>query len=220
MKSDREVMIMKIGNRIGVAIAFFSCCWGIASADSDTAATVLAVPQEFIVAERKDVALEVLELTQVKSRSFEIHEPDASFLKLHFSRFNIPKGITVEVRSPDGRESYRYTRGGGAARTLNRKAGDDGRAGFSAMSISGDTAIVEVLGRLGQVNSLKNRVHIDYYMAGYPEDQLAAAGDGIATTNSKLKASRTVESTSGIRLPAGSRATRRSSIGAGPWPVC
>ena len=145
-----------------------------------------------IIAERKDVALDVLELIRFKSRSLEIHEPDASFLKLHFSRFNIPKGITVEVRSPDGRESYRYTRGGGGgARTLNRKAGDDGRSGFSAMSISGDTAIVEVLGKLGQVNSLKNRVHIDSYMAGYPEGQLAAAGDGAATANSTLEASGT-----------------------------
>ena len=186
---------MKIRTRSGVVIAFFLSFWGIASADSDTAATVSSstiadtVPQEFIVAERKGVALDVLELIQFKSRSVEIHEPDASFLKLHFSRFNIPKGITVEVRSPDGRESYRYTRGGGDARTLNRKAGDDGRSGFSAMSISGDTAIVEVLGKLGQVNSLKNRVHIDYYMAGYPEDRLAAAGDGAATVNSTRKAS-------------------------------
>ena len=184
---------MKIRTRSGVAIAFFLSFWGIASADSDTAATIAdTVPQEFIVAERKDVALDVLELIRFKSRSLEIHEPDASFLKLHFSRFNIPKGITVEVRSPDGRESYRYTRGGGGgARTLNRKAGDDGRSGFSAMSISGDTAIVEVLGKLGQVNSLKNRVHIDSYMAGYPEGQLAAAGDGAATANSTLEASGT-----------------------------
>ena len=189
---------MKIGNRIGVAIAFVSCCWGIASADSDTAAitssstiadTVPAVPQESIVAERKDVALDVLELIQVKNRSFEIHEPNASFLKLHFSRFNIPRGITVEVRNPEGHESYRYTRDGGDARTLNRRAGDDGRSGFSAMSISGDTAIVEVHGRLGKVNSLKNRVHIDYYMAGNPEDRLATAGKGTATANSTLEAS-------------------------------
>ena len=189
---------MNIGARSAVAIAFFLSCWGIASADSDTTATtsastiadnVPAVPQEFVVAERKNVALDVLELIRFKNRTLEIHEPNASFLKLHFARFNIPKGVTVEVRSPDGRESYRYTRDGREARTLNRKAGDDGRSGFSAMSISGDTAIVEVLGKLEQVNSLKNRVYIDYYMAGYPEEWLVAAGNVAATQSSTLEAS-------------------------------
>jgi len=187
---------MNIKTRSGIAIAFFLSCWGIVSADSNTAAnasagtlanTVPAAPPEVIVAERKNVALDVLELIRFKNRTINIYEPDASFLKLHFSRFNIPKGVTVEVRSPDGRESYRYTRNGNEARTMNRKDGDDGRYGFSAVSISGDTAIVEVLGKIGQVNSLKNRVYIDYYMAGYPEDELADPGYSSAASKSKLE---------------------------------
>ncbi|MCH5374530.1 MAG: PKD domain-containing protein, partial [Planctomycetes bacterium] len=153
---------------------------------------VQAAPQNIVVAEHKNVALDVLMLMRFENRTIEIYEPDASFLKLHFSRFNIPEGVTVEVRSPDGRESYRYTRGGNEARTMSRKAGDDGGSAFSAMSISGDTAIVEVLGNIGQIKSLKNRVYIDYYMAGYPEDSLGAAGSGkIATANSKLEVSGT-----------------------------
>ena len=189
---------MKNGTRRGIAIAFFLSFWGIASGDSDivaavsphtTADSVHTMPQEFNVAERKDVALDVLELIRFQNRSIEIHEPDATFLKLHFSRFNIPNGMTVEVRSPDGSESYRYTRSGGDARTLNRKAGDDGRSGFSAMSISGDTAIVEVFGKLEQVNSLKNRVYIDYYMSGYPEKLLATGSNGTAAQKSTVEAS-------------------------------
>lgn len=184
---------MKNGTRNGVAIALLICSWGIAAGDIGTAATVAsyatadiatAVPQESIIAERKDVDLEVLELIQPDGQSFEIHEPNASFVKLHFSRFNIPRGVTVEVRSPDGSESYRYTAGGRGARTLNRKDGDNGHSGFSTMSIGGDTAIVEVHGKLNRLNSRRSRVHIDYFMAGYPE-KLLSGGDH----NSSLEAS-------------------------------
>ena len=183
---------MKTITRVGLAIAFFFVGWNVSWADSNTAATdspsnlAEVVPQKVSVAERKNVALDVIDHIQFKSRTLEIHEPNASFLKLHFSRFNIPKDVTVEVRSPDGRESYRYTRAGGDARTLNRNAGDDGHSGFSAMSISGDTAIVEMFGKLGQVNSLKNRVYIDYYMAGHPEDHPVVGGSTPAAI-SKLK---------------------------------
>ena len=142
-----------------------------------------------IIGQRIEKQIDIITERGMEVAEFEIYEPGASFIKVHFSQFRVPPGLIIEVASPDGRESYRYTRGGGEARTMNRKAGDDGRSGFSAMSISGDTAIVKVLGKPGQVNSLKNRVHIDYYMSGYPEDRLAAAGDGTATVNSTLKAS-------------------------------
>ena len=70
--------------------------------------------------------------------------PGASFIKVHFSIFDVPFGVIVEVSNPEGTEVYRYTRGYFDAHTIDRQRGEDGVHSFSAMSVSGDTAIVKV----------------------------------------------------------------------------
>ena len=44
----------------------------------------------------------------------------ASFIKVHFSQFDVPYGVLVEVSNPDGSEVYRYSRGHRDAHTIER----------------------------------------------------------------------------------------------------
>ena len=94
--------------------------------------------------------------------------PGASFIKVHFSIFDVPFGVIVEVSNPEGTEVYRYTRGYFDAHTIDRQRGDDGVHSFSAMSVSGDTAIVKVKGLgLGR-NTQTWNVEIDNILHGFP----------------------------------------------------
>jgi hypothetical protein len=61
--------------------------------------------------------------------------PGASYVKLHFSRMAMRPGDYLTVSNPDGTESYRYE----APREL-----DTGAADKWAMSITGDTAVLEM----------------------------------------------------------------------------
>ncbi|MEV4489739.1 serine protease [Micromonospora coxensis] len=74
------------------------------------------------------------------ARTQIIRHPGATYVKVHFSALRLAEGEYVTVASPDGRESYRYDR------HLNRATGSDyttdGRPGFWAMSVDGDTAVV------------------------------------------------------------------------------
>ncbi|MEV4542403.1 trypsin-like serine peptidase [Micromonospora echinaurantiaca] len=75
-------------------------------------------------------------------RTQVIRHPGAAYVKVHFSSLRLGHGDYVTVSSPDGRESYRYDR------SLNRATGSDyttdGRPGFWAMSVDGDTAVVKL----------------------------------------------------------------------------
>jgi hypothetical protein len=75
---------------------------------------------------------------------YEVHEPGASFIKLHFAQFDLPKGLEVEISNPEGTESYRYSNVHRDGFTFDVSQGDDGVNSFSAMSIGGDTAIVRI----------------------------------------------------------------------------
>jgi PKD repeat protein len=97
-----------------------------------------------------------------------IHEPDARFIKVHFSAFNVPAGVRVEVRNPQGTEVHRYSRHIKDGITIDRKRGDDGVQRFSALSITGDTAIVRIVGQTRRFDSRYHRVEIDTFLKGEP----------------------------------------------------
>ena len=65
----------------------------------------------------------------------EIHYPDADFIKVRFAEMNLLPGDYVTVSDPAGEEVYTYP---GSGYTTD----DD--PGFWAMSITGDTAVVEL----------------------------------------------------------------------------
>ena len=103
--------------------------------------------------------------------------PGASYVKLHFSRMMMLPGEYLTVSDPAGTESYRYD----AAGLL-----DPQRADKWAMSITGDTAVVEVHRKAAPLGSLLGGlgVQVDQVargfsrgeQAGVPEESLQAPG--------------------------------------------
>jgi len=73
-----------------------------------------------------------------------ITHPGASFIKVHFSRFEIPSNAVVAVSNPDGTEVYPITMANKFYSTVDEAMEDDGVTSFSAMSIEGETAMIEV----------------------------------------------------------------------------
>jgi len=138
--------------------------------------------QASIVAEFIDKPVNILSENGDQLNKFEYHIPDASFIKLHFGDFRPRAGTVVEVRNPDGTESYLYSRQHKDAHTFNRELGDDGITSFSAMSISGDTVIVEVHPPSEAHTPDKNNpisgpddgigVFVDHFLRGYSNDEL------------------------------------------------
>ncbi|MEJ8569340.1 PKD domain-containing protein [Elongatibacter sediminis] len=109
--------------------------------------------------------------TGLSSEVRTVQQPGARFIKLHFSSFVIPDGVAVMVMSPDGSERYTYWRNRLDAHTWDASQGDDGVTRFSAMSISGDTAVVRIIGRLDRMRAGVHRVHLDHYLSGYAQDE-------------------------------------------------
>ncbi len=59
--------------------------------------------------------------------------PGATFLRLHFNKFNLPDGDYLTISSPDGEEFWTYT-----------GKGPRGTGAFWAFSVEGDTAVLEL----------------------------------------------------------------------------
>jgi lysyl endopeptidase len=106
------------------------------------------------------------------------HYPQASYVKVHFSRMTMLPGDYVTVSDAQGQESYRYE----APRLLDGVDTDRW-----AMSITGDTAVVEMhrgggnlvgslLGRLGVNVDKVARGYSRREQSGVPEEQLTAPG--------------------------------------------
>ncbi|MBQ1024030.1 serine protease [Micromonospora sp. C95] len=96
-----------------------------------------------------------------------IRHPGATYVKVHFSSLRLAPGEYVTVSSPDGRESYRYDR------HLNRATGadytTDGRPGFWAMSVEGDTAVVTLHSNRSSRGSAAT---IDRFWRGYDRTEI------------------------------------------------
>ncbi|MFI7550915.1 trypsin-like serine peptidase [Micromonospora sediminimaris] len=97
-----------------------------------------------------------------------IQHPGATYIKVHFSSLRLAPGEYVTVSSPDGRESYRYDR------HLNRATGadytTDGRPGFWAMSVEGDTAVVTLHSNRSSRGSAAT---IDRFWRGYDRTEIS-----------------------------------------------
>lgn len=82
-------------------------------------------------------------LTGEQLLSQTVQHLGAQYVKLHFSQVQWPAGAVLVVRNPDNTERYQYRADDLRQATFQAELGDNGNQQFSAMSISGDTAIVE-----------------------------------------------------------------------------
>ncbi|MCO7225579.1 pre-peptidase C-terminal domain-containing protein [Pleionea sp. CnH1-48] len=105
----------------------------------------------------------------LNAKKITIQKSDASFIKLHFSNFDIPAGSYVEVRNKSGSQIHRY--GGQASSLYTLQPGDDGIRSFSALSIIGDTAVVEWFGP--ESSQQPYHIEIDSFMGGLNKADLA-----------------------------------------------
>ena len=108
----------------------------------------------------------IAEAALFKPRTY--HVADATYVKLHFSRLQLPEGVYVEISSPDGTETWRYSSNDRDAYTLDASLEDDGIESFWAMSITGDTAIVRLTGRLSRFDPAHHGYEIDTHYADVP----------------------------------------------------
>ena len=97
-----------------------------------------------------------------------ISHPGAAYIKVHFSSLRLAPGDHVTVSSPDGQESYRYDRD--LSRTTGSDYTTDGRPGFWAMSVEGDTAVVTLHSKHP---SRGNAAVIDRFWRGYDRAEIA-----------------------------------------------
>jgi len=101
--------------------------------------------------ERSDVPRQVLSET--------LHHPAATYIQVHFSRFQLAEGDHVIVRSPDGAQSFRYEGLGRGGYGLDPR-------GFWSRRVLGESAIVE-LHSDGRGNGYGYQ--IDMFTRGYDE---------------------------------------------------
>ncbi|WP_305885082.1 pre-peptidase C-terminal domain-containing protein [Pleionea sp. CnH1-48] len=113
-------------------------------------------------------AVEMSKYHLVNQRKMKIEREGAAFIKIHFSQLTLPEGIHIEVKSPDGSQVHRYGNDNPSLYTL--RDGDDGSSSFSALTIFGDTTIVELVGSANPTASY--HVEVDSIMEGLPEEQL------------------------------------------------
>ena len=140
------------------------------------------VHDESITATKVDDFVSFSPVPGTFQRVHRINAPGASFIKIHFSRFVLPEGVTVLVHNASATEVYRYSARTRDALTIDSAAGDDGFSSFSAMSISGDEAFVSLFGRTDLFDPSAHHLEIDSFIHGsaFPEagDQLiSGSGD-------------------------------------------
>jgi hypothetical protein len=101
------------------------------------------------------------------------HYPGASYVKLHFSRMMLGPGDYLTIGDRDGTESHRYDAApfGGVLSGLS--------ADNWAMSITGDTAVLELHRAAGPVGALgRLGVTVDRVARGFTRKEQEAAGAG------------------------------------------
>lgn len=91
-----------------------------------------------------------------------IHEPGATYIKVHFSKFSLAPKDFVTVANPAGTEVHTYH---GERAYSDSDFTVHGRPGFSGLSIDGDTAVITVHGS-------GSMVQIDGYWRGLPPDEI------------------------------------------------
>lgn len=114
----------------------------------------------------------------LRATDTEIRAPGATFIKLHFSEFRLPPGVTVEVSDPRRTEKYFYSASHKDAFTFDPAVGDDGSSSFSAMSVSSDTVRVRLLGDLAAIDGKHHALRIGYFLEGLAEPKPQRGGTG------------------------------------------
>ena len=105
--------------------------------------------------------------------SRRVHYPGASYIKVHFAQLNLLPGDYLTVTDPAGTQVHTYP---GSAFTL-----DEGE-GFWALSILGDTAVIELHSAEHDDISIPPQ-HVDYYqlaLSGAPLSELGVSIDRYA----------------------------------------
>lgn len=102
----------------------------------------------------------------------ELHSPGATYIKVHVTEFNLPKGITLEISNADGSETYRYGSHMLDVHTVDVAQGEDGRSAFGLMSLQGDRAILRLTGTAREAWNARHGVRIVRYDTGLPEDNV------------------------------------------------
>ncbi|MFC4877341.1 pre-peptidase C-terminal domain-containing protein [Microbulbifer halophilus] len=114
-------------------------------------------------------------------RRIIIRKDGASFIKVHFSQFDIPPGGYVQVRSIDGSQIHHYGSASESLKTTDLQSGDDGLNAFSSLSIIGDTAIVEYFP--GSSVGSGYKIEIDHIMQGFTDAEIEEAIQNSLTDN-------------------------------------
>jgi hypothetical protein len=105
----------------------------------------------------------------------EFHWPDAGYISIHFSKFDLGKGDIVEITSPDGRFVYRYKEKGKKVKKLDKKKPQQ-LSEFWATHIPGDTAVVRLYSK--NKNGGWGFV-IDKWVRGYEKGYIDAVMAGL-----------------------------------------
>lgn len=121
-----------------------------------------------VIAERVQKAVILFGATGLYRTDFDLTVPGASFIKLHFGQFRLPEGVTLEISNPDKSEVWRYSEKERDAFTVDAALGDDGKSSFSAMSITGDSLRVRLVGKLFLLDPARHAIHVDSYLEGLP----------------------------------------------------
>lgn len=122
--------------------------------------------QEIRIAEFTDIDL-VFDGHSTQNRQ-TISAPGASFIKVHFEYFNLPNGVFVEVRNPAGTEVYQYGMNDRDDYTFDEFLGENGIDRFASLSITGDTAIVNLIFAADVALGPDHGVVVSRYMEGFP----------------------------------------------------
>jgi lysyl endopeptidase len=103
----------------------------------------------------------------------EFHWPDAGYIAIHFSEFDLVKGDYVEISSPDGRFYYTFSEKGKKVKHRDRT---EELSDFWATHIPGDRAVVRL------VSKNKKNAHgfvIDRWARGYERGYIDAVMAGL-----------------------------------------
>ena len=120
-----------------------------------------------------DLRIDASAFAKSRNAQWEVRTPDASFVKVHFDRFDLPGGMTLEVSNPQGTEVYRYSKTHRDAHTVSPELGQDGKWSFSAMSIGGPVAVLRLVGEAKGWTPGQG-VRVTRVLEGYPEAMLPA----------------------------------------------
>jgi len=136
-------------------------------------ATSDLTPQVVKVAKKVEQRFELYSSAkQTTENQIVIARPGATFIKVHFDKLVLPNGAYVEVSNLDGTETYRYSKEKRSPFTFDAESGDDGRNSFSAMSITGDIAVVRLVGNSAVFKPSTHRVVVDSFMEGFSQQEI------------------------------------------------